>query len=143
MLSWKPVLLVSFSTISWFYDPDYSSFQDFLGPGYYLNSKMTEQTEINRRKAKRQARQNHALLSTEMVQTLNISECGARLLIKNPELRPRMSLMVELAEGEYVGLICEPRWRERIGRNLYVVGVRFPEDQQDLAQLRQNLRRAS
>ena len=83
------------------------------------------------------------MLSTEMVRTINLSECGARLLLKKPQqLRPRMSLMVELSDGQYVGLVCEPRWRERVGRNLFVVGVRFPEGQQDLAQLRQSLRQA-
>lgn len=83
------------------------------------------------------------MLHTEMVQTINLSGSGARLLLKkSQQLKPRMPLMVELGDGEYVGLICEPRWREQVGRNLFVVGVRFPEGQQDLAQLRQNLRRA-
>jgi hypothetical protein len=103
----------------------------------------TKQTNMNRRRAGRQARQTDAMLSTEMVRTINLSECGARLLLKKPQqLRPRMSLMVELSDGQYVGLVCEPRWRERVGRNLFVVGVRFPEGQQDLAQLRQSLRQA-
>lgn len=103
----------------------------------------TKQTKMNRRQSGRQARQTDALLSTEMVRTINLSECGARLLLKKPQqLKPRMSLMVELDEGVYIALVCEPRWRERVGRNLFVVGVRFPEGQQDLAQLKLNLRQA-
>ena len=107
--------------------------------------KMTAtQTETNRRTSGRQARQAHALLSTEMVQTINLSESGARLLLKkSQQLHPRMSLMVELGEGQYIGLVCEPKWRQKIGRDLYVVGVHFPDHQQDLAQLRQDLRKAS
>lgn len=96
----------------------------------------------NRRGDERRRRELPALLHKDMVQTINLSSTGARLVVKNPAIKPRMPLMIEIGDNEYVGLMCEPRWRRQIGQHLYVVGVRFPTGQEDLRKLQMSLSQA-
>ena len=42
-------------------------------------------------------------------------------------------------EDDYAGLLCEPRWVEEVGENLYVVGVSFPSGQEGLSDLKRSL----
>lgn len=84
--------------------------------------------EADRRENRRQAKLLPALLHREMVKIINLSEDGARLLVHNlTSLKPRMPLILEIEEDQYASVMCEPRWNEEIGKNLYVVGVAFTE----------------
>lgn len=97
-----------------------------------------KQTNPNRRSKTRFKAQKPALLHHDMVETLNVSADGARLLLKKSiQLRPRMPLMIQTGDNDYAAVICEPKWRRRIGRNLFVIGVSFAAG--ELYQLRQSL----
>lgn len=81
-----------------------------------------------------------ALLSRQMVKTINISLTGARLVVRGSQLStPRMPLLIKNQNEEFTGLICEPQWEQKIGDNLYILGVSFPQGQEDLVLLRQQL----
>lgn len=99
-----------------------------------------EGSNHDRRSKARQPKQVPALLHRDMVKTINLSEEGARLLVRsdNP-LKERVPLVIQTGEGDYAGLLCEPRWVEKVGENLYVVGVSFPAGQEGLSHLKRTL----
>ena len=47
--------------------------------------------------------------------------------------------LIQTGEDDYAGLLCEPRWVEEVGENLYVVGVSFPSGQEGLSDLKRSL----
>jgi hypothetical protein len=81
-----------------------------------------------------------ALLHRDMVEVINISTAGARLIVKSTKpLKDRVPILIQTGDDEYAGLLCEPRWVKKLGVNLYVVGVSFPQGQEDLNQLKRIL----
>jgi len=97
-------------------------------------------SSYDRRSKARQSKQVPALLHRDMVKTINISEEGARLLVKsNKPLKEKVPLLIQTGEDDYAGLLCEPRWVEEVGENLYVVGVSFPSGQEGLSDLKRSL----
>ena len=94
----------------------------------------------NRRVSLRVKKTVPVLLHREMVQTVNISSTGARLVVRGSKMSsPRIPILIEAKENSYAGLVCEPQWEEKIGPNLYILGVSFPENQEDLALLEHQL----
>jgi PilZ domain-containing protein len=97
-------------------------------------------SKYDRRSAERLSKQVPALLHRDMVETINISEEGARLIVKSKTpLKSRVPLLIQTGENDYAGLLCEPRWVKKLGKDLYVVGVSFPEGQEDINHLKRTL----
>lgn len=100
----------------------------------------TMQDLENRRSDNRSTRHISVLFHHEMAETLNLSSGGARLIVKSSSLnRGCIPILLETAPDEYAGLLCTPRWEQKLSENLYVVGVSFPPNQDDLALLRDSL----
>lgn len=97
-------------------------------------------SKYDRRATERISKQVPALLHRNMVETINLSEEGARLIVKSEvPLNRRVPILIQTGDDEYAGLLCQPRWVKKLGRDLYVVGVSFPKGQDDLAQLKRAL----
>lgn len=99
-------------------------------------------SKYDRRSKARQSKQVPALLHRDMVKTINLSEEGARLLVKSDKpLKEKVPLLIQTGEDDYAGVVCEPRWVEEVGENLYVVGVSFPAGQDGVSHLKRTLLR--
>lgn len=111
-----------------------------LVPEKHYNTPRMSGSKYDRRAKQRLPRQVPALLHRSMVKTINLSEDGARLLINSTKpLKEKMPLLIQTGDNDFAGLLCEPRWVEEVGENLYVVGVSFPEGQEDLGLLKRAL----
>ena len=94
----------------------------------------------NRRETNRVKKHLPAYLNHQAINTINLSPTGARLVVRGSKLSTsRMPLLIDNEGHGLTGLICEPQWEQKIGNNLYILGVSFPEGQEDLALLKQQL----
>lgn len=97
-------------------------------------------SKYDRRGAERLSKQVPALFHRDMVDVINISEEGARLILKSSKpLKRRVPILIQTGENDYAGLLCEPRWVKKLGRDLYVVGVCFLQGQEDINHLKRTL----
>lgn len=89
---------------------------------------MWHYSKYDRRSADRLPKQVPALLHRDMVETVNISEEGARLIVRstNP-LKKKVPILIQTGDDQYAGLLCEPRWVTQIGKDLYVKTLLNPE----------------
>lgn len=81
-----------------------------------------------------------AMLHKQMVQVVNLSPTGARIVVNGTNISTEPApLIIEFGDGQSLALMCEPKWEEKLGETVSVIGVAFPQGQPELRTLRLQL----